>query len=374
MTKDILFIVQNSIFLNDGYRSRIEMEIDILGDQYRYFFLAPREDDNDILNFSKVYKIFYYKGCARKKPFFLEQNEFNKTLGIILEQMDQPLVICEAFQSAYLYDKYKKSKPKFLYDCHGSQSAEIYMRRRNLIGLLYSTYIKNYEKRILKDAALVITVSNNQYNQWHIDKNWCKLPMLPAEQFFDNDNYRELIRTKLKIEQGSTVFVYSGQSQKWQMAEETVKIYKEIEGNSTNSFFLILTHDIEVFNDLANRYGIKRFRIISVDHRDMPKYLDACDFGFCLRENDEVNIVSSPTKVLEYLTRNVKPILTEFVGDYSQELASKGLAIIKEKGLFPLEKIKSNNGMKYVMTEYNNYSREYSDKVRNIINENENRF
>ena len=60
----------------------------------------------------------------------------------------------------------------------------------------------------------------------------------------------------------------------------------------------------------------------------MPKHLDACDYGFCLRSSSIINRVASPTKVLEYLARNVKPILTEYVGEFSSSLKEANLAEI----------------------------------------------
>ena len=52
------------------------------------------------------------------------------------------------------------------------------------------------------------------------------------------------------------------------------------------------------------------------------------DFGFCLRNDNIINLVASPTKVLEYVSRNVVPILTEHVGDFSRDLLQDKIAYV----------------------------------------------
>ena len=121
---------------------------------------------------------------------------------------------------------------------------------------------------------------------------------------------------------------------------------------------LIFTHDVTEFRKKVKDTGIKNFRIISVKYEDMPAYLDACDFGFCLRENNIINLVASPTKVLEYISRNVKPILTEYVGDYSRKLGENNLAFVINEKFNPeiFVRDKDYRGWEYV--------KEYKQEIR----------
>ena len=96
----------------------------------------------------------------------------------------------------------------------------------------------------------------------------------------------------------------------------------------------------------------------------MPQYLDACDYGFCIRNSSIVNKVASPTKVLEYVARNVKPILSEYVGDFSEVLPKKGLASIWHDSIDYLKE-QPFKGIDYVL-ELNN---EVDENYRNAISQ-----
>lgn len=93
---------------------------------------------------------------------------------------------------------------------------------------------------------------------------------------------------------------------------------------------VVYTQEVKSFEKLAMDLKIKNIKILSVNYDEMPRYLDACDYGFCLRQDNMVNRVASPTKVMEYLSRNVMPILTEYVGDFSVDLKKQNLAIVLE--------------------------------------------
>ena len=39
--KNIIILVEDAIYANDGYKSRIEMEMGILGEEFNFIVLAP---------------------------------------------------------------------------------------------------------------------------------------------------------------------------------------------------------------------------------------------------------------------------------------------------------------------------------------------
>ena len=70
---------------------------------------------------------------------------------------------------------------------------------------------------------------------------------------------------------------------------------------------------------------------------------------------------------MEYLSRNVMPIITDTVGDFSEDLPSKGLAWIwDERDVEKISKLINFNGRGYV-TELNiNIDKAYKEKIRSI--------
>ena len=77
-------------------------------------------------------------------------------------------------------------------------------------------------------------------------------------------------------------------------------------------------------------HNLRNFFVKFVQHDYMQEELSKYDFGFLIRKNNIVNTVSSPIKFMEYLNAGVIPIMTPFVGDYSNLAIKRDLAIVYE--------------------------------------------
>ena len=329
MKQKILFLVSTVIEKNDGYKTRIEFEMDILNKDFEFYMCVPELISKKI-NFKHPVNFITYShsenGVINKYINFLS---LRKTVKKILEKDSKIIVYCEALGVALkVSDLFSKYPNKVVFDCHGTEPDEFLLNHPGIKGAIYSKFLRWKEKQVVNSVDLLVTVTENQYELWKIEKPHVVLPSIPAEHFFSVKDMRFEMRTELSIPEQSVVYVYSGQNEKWQMCEETIDYYKKIETMNPNSFLLVLTHEVNYFEELVNRYKVANFKVLSVDFQNMPKYLDVCDFGFCLRRNHIINRVASPTKVLEYISRNVKPILTEYIGDFSNELYKYGMAEI----------------------------------------------
>lgn len=322
----ILFIVESAINKNDGYKSRIEMEMGLLAEKCDFSILIPWEGQE--VDFSRKIKIYTYNAVNEKLPFVFNWHRMVRKLEEILINEPNCIVCCEALPSAVCaYNTVKKFGNKLIFDCHGTAPDEAYLYHPNLIGKLYASWLRLQQKKIVENSDLIITVSKKQYNCFNTSKPYVLLPMLPAQQFLLDKNDKAAVRKKLGIPSDAVTFCYSGQNQKWQMSEKTIEYYKKIETTMSNAFLLILTGNIDEFKALCKKYDVKHFTINKVPYNEMPYYLDAADYGFCLRENHIINLVASPTKVLEYLSRNIVPIITPYVGDFSEQLKKHNLCV-----------------------------------------------
>ena len=368
--KSIIFVVESAIYANDGYKSRIEMEMDLLSQfDCEYILLAPSEDKEIV--FRHKVEIIKYKAFSSKIPFIFNYAFLINKLNKLIKEKDNPIIYCEALPSAVIcYKTAKKRKCKLVYDCHGTAPDEVYLYHPNLLGKIYANWLRKEQINVVEKCDELITVTHNQYLEFNTQKKYILLPMLPSEHFFDSKNYREKIRNDLNIELEKIVFCYSGQAQKWQMTNQTIEFYSKIEKEFPNAFLLILTKDSEAFKKLINKYNIKNYCIKTIEYVDMPKYLDVADYGFCLRENHIINRVASPTKILEYLARNVTPIITPYVGDFSDYLQEKGACCIIRK--FDPSEINLNNYQKETLslvTELKKLTSEaYKKSVKDILN------
>lgn len=369
--KNIIILVEDAIYANDGYKSRIEMEMGILGEEFNFIVLAPLLSGKPI-NFSlNNVTVLKYKALPSYVPFVFNKRKMLRALNRTLEKYKNSIVMCEALPSAVCVHKFcKKRGIKFVFDCHGTAPDEVYMYHNNFFGYIFSKWLRKEQGKVVSEAALTVTVSYKQKELLSLQQQkWAILPMLPSNHFFVLPNKREKIRKLLGIDDGTSVFVYSGQNQKWQMSRETIKFYKRIEDSTQNCFLLVLTGQVDSFKLLCDEEKIKHCLIMSVPYSDMPCYLDACDYGFCLRADHIVNRVASPTKVMEYLVRNVRPILTNYVGDFSKQLEKLQLAdVVNIDDVYVIGNKSSNELTRSYVLDFVNTSKEqYLSKIRALF-------
>ena len=363
---DLLFIVESAICKNDGYKARIEMEMGLLKDICNFSILIPWEGHD--VSFIQDVKVYSYNALDEKYPFVLNARRLKRKLEEILCNKSDYIICCEALPSAVCsYEVVKKYNCKLIYDCHGTAPDEAYLYHKNIVGLIYANWLRRKQKEIIRKCDLLVTVSNKQYEIFETEKPYVLLPMLPAQQFLMDKNDKTSVRKSLGIPENSIVFCYSGQNQKWQMSEETISYYKKIEDSLPNTFLYILTGSEDAFKEICLKNNIKNFAVKKVPYLEMQYHLDAVDYGFCLRENHIINLVASPTKVLEYLARNVMPILTPYVGDFSKELAKEKLCIVVEDMELKAFNLDSTiDGNKYVVDLIERMKQTYIKAVQNL--------
>lgn len=363
----IIFVVEPSIYNNDGYKTRVEMEVEILKTYFDCYLLMP-SCDREVLfkhRFKGIFRYDYYE----RLPFFFSRNKIQQGLQKVINELGYVLVYCEAIPSAIAtVSVCKKNHLKLILDCHGDLVSEIRMTKKNLMGKAYAKLISILQQEVIEYSSLIVTVTKEQYRLFETNKDNVVLPMIPGKSFLVSENFRNEIRKSLNIPQDSVVFCYAGGNQKWQMAYETLAYYGKIEKKQANTFMLVYTREVKSFEKLAMDLKIKNIKILSVNYDEMPRYLDACDYGFCLRQGNMVNRVASPTKVMEYLSRNVMPILTEYVGDFSVDLKKQKLAIV----LDDLDNVSLDYSRPEIQTGYNIeeiteiYRQQYVEAIKNM--------
>lgn len=326
-------IISAGTLTNDGYQSRIEMEMELLKEYFDFVIITSEKSKG--ASVSVPCKIVYY--CVNKYSNKLlniinNRRMFDKCLKQVIKEGFNPIIYCESLMPLLRSIKIaKRLSIPCIYDCHGIQPVEYRLYHPTFLGWVYSKLLAYKEERYVSKCDMIVTVTNRQYELWKCTTKHCTLPMIPSEVFLTTKKLKKSdAKEMVGIPADLTVFVYSGGTNKWQMCSETIELYSRIEKNMPDSFLLILSHDIATFENLTEKYGIKRKMIKSVDYCEMPKYLDACDYGFCIRQNSIINKVASPTKLLEYLARDVVPIMSDNIGEYSAMFKMKKLAIVVE--------------------------------------------
>ncbi|SFW63978.1 hypothetical protein SAMN02927921_02901 [Sinomicrobium oceani] len=103
-------------------------------------------------------------------------------------------------------------------------------------------------------------------------------------------------------------FVYIGSLSKWQCIEETLKLFKEINGEIPNASLEILTKEKTKAQELLAKYGLDNVKVNYVSLKELPDYLLKFKYGFLIREDITINRVSTPNKLNTYMASGVVPI------------------------------------------------------------------
>lgn len=139
-----------------------------------------------------------------------------------------------------------------------------------------------------------------------------------VKMFNVDTSAREAIRRKLNIGD-NLLFVYAGGLHGWQKIDSTLQVYKKYHEANAKSIFLILTGDQLLLQKKIEKCGLVDIKdsilSFSVPFTEVPKYLNAADVAFLIRDNHVMNAVASPTKLAEYLSCGL-PVISSEVAKY----------------------------------------------------------
>ena len=241
---------------------------------------------------------------------------YNKIKRIIAEFDYIYIHSVENFTNALLFNLRNKN---VTWDVHGVVPEEFEFMGSRLKYLYYGWC----EKKLAKIVTNIIVVSN-EMKQYYLEK----YPLLAEKKIYLKPIYStnvfrgtdkealEKLRSDLRIKEDDTVFIYSGNVQKWQNVEQTIKICSEIARD--NYFFIFLTGALNEVKDMIMKVPNNKMRylVTSVKPSELCEYYEISNYGFILRDEHLLNRVAAPTKLVEYLYYGLTPIVkSERVGD-----------------------------------------------------------
>ena len=111
--------------------------------------------------------------------------------------------------------------------------------------------------------------------------------------------------------------LYSGGNAGWQNIPLMLEVIKASKGNHFK--YIILSSDLDYFKAEVAKLGLAHedITINRVHPSELGAYYAKADYGFILRDDNVVNTVANPTKLVEYLSYGIIPVvLTPNIGDY----------------------------------------------------------
>lgn len=208
--------------------------------------------------------------------------------------------------SFHLQDKYKVFRPTIV-DIRGVISEEIREAKKSIINDFIAGQVLKTEKLLFRRADTVFFVSKNMQSYFskqygNLIKNYEIFPtMVNEEIFYLMPTERADIRRELNIED-KFVYVYSGGILYWQNIDKILLAFGE-KAVTENIYLIMLVLDVQAVNILIKELNIDMsyITVMSLKHKDVGRYLNACDAGLIIRNNSIVNYVASPTKINEYI-------------------------------------------------------------------------
>lgn len=275
---DNFFIEDNRIYVNADIKKHLKKEVIINGNR-------------TIINCNPIIHFFDIINILRKA---------------------KSIYIHSVYNVLYLFFHILLIKNNYIIDLHGVVPEENKLANNNFKYHLYNLC----EQMIFKKISVAICVTNAM--------------VLHYKAKFSSSNIKYVVfsilpetTSKIKIQKdiknNEINVVYSGNTQKWQNIDLMINFIKSNMYNNIN--YIILTNELSKMNELIEKQipdlKSKRIQVLSVSPEDLYKYYEIAHYGFILRNDIAVNRVACPTKLIEYMSYGIIPIiLSPKIGDF----------------------------------------------------------
>jgi glycosyltransferase involved in cell wall biosynthesis len=241
---------------------------------------------------------------AHEKKLYSENLSAQELIDALVDA--EVIYVHSIYQSEKILKSYPLLAEKIITDLHGAVPEELTQMGKEYTHA--ADHMAKVEKAVFLSGQKFVAVSQNMadyYTEKYNLRNvvWIILPIFEARSF-----------RKIRKDGTSTV-IYSGGTQPWQNVDTMVDA---INSTSSTAEFIILTPHPEAFSGIDSEVK-ERTIIKSVRSDEVDAYYKKAALGFILRDDNIVNRVACPTKLIEYLNSGIVPIvLSSNIGDFEK--------------------------------------------------------
>ena len=222
------------------------------------------------------------------------------------------IYIHSVYNVLYLFLHILLIKNNYIIDLHGIVPEENKLANNNIKYHLYNLC----EHMIFRKISVAICVTNAMVMHYKVKFNsstvkYAVFSILP-DTISKIKNIESLQNNEINV-------IYSGNTQKWQNIDLMIQCIKANLYNNIN--YIILTNELNKMNEqieiqIPNSKS-KRIKVLSVSPDELYKYYEKAHYGFILRNDIAVNRVACPTKLIEYMSYGIIPIvISPKIGDF----------------------------------------------------------
>jgi len=339
----IAFVVNDKWKLLSGYGLRFKKILNFLRNRFEVKVLEITR---------RKYKIDFNtlnSECQLLGKGFRSFLDSLKTSSVVIAEGLFPSFICSLLVSE-----------KTIYDIHGiaEEAGQLRLPISRIIERLAFKRLKNF----IAVSNTMLAYISEKYDISH-DKNTIVIPTY--DERIDTtmlvNNY-ETSRKRLAINPENIVIIYSGGVQKWQNIPVVINIINKAVISNENVIGIVLTNTCNhrFFEQKLSRS--QRIKITYATGNMIENYYNAANYGLIPRTANNINKVSCPTKMIDYIKYGIKPIIIDKFGDFFDFSSLEYLKL-------PIDyKELSNSKSLTNATIYNNYFAFDSNRQRLLIN------
>lgn len=234
-----------------------------------------------------------------------------------IKKIDPGVIVARGPFATLLALKFRKGR-KVCFDARGAYTAEL--REYNVVpDEKMKAEIFELEKQAVLNSDFRIAVSQQLVQYWERSFEYSSsghvvIPCTLNAKTFANEKISEnVIAPHL---QSTVTLVYSGGSADWQSFKALDKEMYQLLAAQNNLNVILLAKDLPAGMKIFAEFGT-RVKSMWLKPEEVKSILDACDYGWLVREKSVTNAVASPVKFAEYLSGGLKIIISEELGDYS---------------------------------------------------------
>lgn len=263
-------------------------------------------------------------------------------------------------------------------DLRGILSIEIFytLSKNEKKAVYLSKIVKDIETYVEKNSDYLSCVSESFKEKVLSDHRYklSNIEVIPCCIDSDMFKYEPVIRKEIREKLGISnkfVLVYSGSLSGWQLPGRMVEVFKIFSSLIKNSYFLMLTNEIEYAESLFTGSCIEKYTytIMNKPYSELCKFLSAGDLGFMLRKDDELNNISRPVKFAEYISCGVPVISSKGLKDVLDIINNYDMGFILEDPFNnrEVEKIAVKIKDRMEIIKSDSYKKKISDLIKNVM-------
>lgn len=214
----------------------------------------------------------------------------------------------------------KLNKNKLIYDFRALAFVESYLRNSSYLRSICLFFLEMTTYYLADEICCVSNVLKNKLKKYFILHR--RIFVFPCLIIGANQRNNKLVNNL-----DSTIkFVYLGSLSPWQKFDKTIDLFKLLSQKINCKLTVISNDNLEVQTVLKKKDVTAK--ILSLTHSEVLTELKNHHFGFLIRDNNLLNNISSPIKYLEYISSGVIPVVTQGIGDYTEEVITNNIGIV----------------------------------------------